>query len=542
MAQRAGGGLRTALIAVAVLAIVFVAAGGAAFALMQTSDDGPSTALAERVPADTQVYLEVDLDLTSDGWQAVFDILDALEVRERLVEERDGGLAEEGFDWATDFEPVLAEMVATAQALTLNDNPLEDPLVVGIVETRDVPGLLALVDRIAQVSGVEAADRTDSRDDDLGLDVRIYPPDVTQEFAQVVIASDDRFVYVASDLDHIRRVIREAEAAPLSEVAEFQELRDAAPGGLLYAYIDIASLVDAFEEMLLEEADAAGAMAGADFDEQLRQALNELPTHFASSLDASEGGLASELLWLFAENSSALGTVAAKPDVERVAAATPRDALIFATGADLGPTLLAALDELREQQQQPEFGDLFGDFLADFEGETGVDLADDLLAQLTGTFAFSVGIDDFDASEPAFVLFEVEGGDRETLLDGFRELRRTAEQFCGCDSNVGVGSHAGFAYVGWPEDGLDAILDGGALTSNAGYAATRSLLHDEPDGLFFLDLASILDEVVAQQLLEGDPSLEEWNPAALRGLGASSDSEGRVGRARIVVPIASLGD
>ena len=120
------------------------------------------------------------------------------------------------------------------------------------------------------------------------------------------------------------------------------------------------------------------------------------------------------------------------------------------------------------------------------------------------------------------------------LLDQLRELRRSAEQACGCDSNVDIGSQQGFQYVGWPEDDLVLFLGGDSLATSANFEITRGLLQSDPLFLLYLDLGAILDELIE----EGDVDLDDWNAAALRGFGLSWDIEDRVGRFRFVVPIS----
>ena len=119
------------------LVLGFVVAGGVAFAVLRGSDVALPTDLARPVPADTQVFAALDLDLTADGWRHVGDLLDIVEVRDDAIEGRDDAFDEEGIDYDEEIAPVLAETVAVA--LTLDDDPLANPLVVGLIETRECP-------------------------------------------------------------------------------------------------------------------------------------------------------------------------------------------------------------------------------------------------------------------------------------------------------------------------------------------------------------------------------------------------------------------
>ena len=528
--------LRPAIVGIAVLVLVFVGAGGVAFAMLRGTGDASSTELARLVPADTQVFASLDLDLTSDSWRNVGDLLETLEVRDDATRGRDDALDEEGIDYDEDIAPVLAETVAAAVALTLNDDPLEDPLVVGLIETRDVPGLLELIGLLSEAGNRDGYARDDSRDDALGLDVRAFTAESGDEGEDFVLASGDGIVYFAADLGHIRRLVREAEAAPLSEVAAFRDLQAAAAGGLAFTYVDVGSLFDAFEEVLLEEPGLAEAFTGdANLAEQLTNAFDEVPAHWATTLVASGDGFSSELLWLFDPDDPAYVLVAevGPPDLDRAVAATPRDALLFATGAGLGATIQSAIDTVREDQPR-EVLDQLDEALDLFREEAGLDLEEDLLAQFVGTFAFSFGWQEIGEGEPDFALFLSDAADDEVLQDHLRELRRLGEQACACESNVGIGWHAGFQYAGWPEDGLDRFMDGESLATSANFEVTRGLLHDNPLSLLYVDLGAIFDAAIEQ----GELDLDEWNAAALRGLGLSANVDGNVGRLRFVIPIS----
>ena len=330
--------------------------------------------------------------------------------------------------------------------------------------------------------------------------------------------------------------MREAEASPLRDVDAFRELEAAAQGGLAFTYVDVRSLLDAFEEVLLEELAVQDALAGAlDLERQLEDAFDEVPAHWAATLSASGSGFSAEVLWLLDPDDSDLEVIAGAgpPDLDRAAAATPRDALFFATGAGLGASIQAAIDSYREDQPQ-EIREQIDDALDQFREETGLDLEDDLLPQLVGTFAFSLGRRNIDAAEPNFALFLTDAADEDVLLDQLREVHRSAEQACGCDSNVDIGSQQGFQYVGWPEDDLILFLGGDGLAMSANFEITRGLLQSDPLFFSYVDFGAILDELIE----EGEVDLDGWNAAALRGFGLSWDIEDRVGRFRFVVPIS----
>ena len=535
-ASRRPRALFPAVAGVAALVLVFVIVVGVAFALLRGSDDAPPTDLARRVPADTQVFSSLDLDLTSDGWRAVASLLDILAVRDDAIAVRDDAFDEGGIDYAEEVAPVLAETVGIAVALTLDDDPLDDPLVVNLIETRDVPGLLDLIDILSKTGDDEWYRREDHRDQDIGLEIREFSAISGDEDADFVVASGDRLVYIAADLAHIRRLVREAEAAPLSDVDAFRELEAAAQQGLAFTYVDVRSLLDAFEEVLLEELAVQDALAGAlDLEQQLEDAFDEAPAHWAATLSASGSGFSAEVLWLLDPDDPDLEVIAGAgpPDLGRAAAATPRDALFFATGAGLGASIQAAIDSYREDLPQ-EIREQIDDALDQFREETGLDLEDDLLPQLVGTFAFSLGRRNIDAAEPNFALFLTDAADEDVLLDQLREVHRSAEQACGCDSNVDIGSQQGFQYVGWPEDDLILFLGGDGLAMSANFEITRGLLQSDPLFFSYLDFGAILDELIE----EGEVDLDGWNAAALRGFGLSWDIEDRVGRFRFVVPIS----
>ena len=261
-----------------------------------------------------------------------------------------------------------------AVALTLDDDPLDDPLVVGLIETRDVTGLLDLIDILSETGDDEGYRREDHRDQDLGLEIREFTAISGDEDADFVVASGDRLIYIAADLAHIRRLVREAEAAPLSDVDAFRELEAAAQSGLAFTYVDVRSLLDAFEEVLLDEPAVRDALAGAlDLERQLEDAFDEVPAYWATTLSASGSGFSAEVLWLLDPDGPDLEVVAGAgpPDLDRAAAATPRDALFFATGAGLGASIQAAIDSSREDQPR-EVREQIDNALNQFREETGL--------------------------------------------------------------------------------------------------------------------------------------------------------------------------
>ena len=198
-----------------------------------------------------------------------------------------------------------------------------------------MPGLLDLIDLLSESGDGEGYRRDDRRDDDLSLEIREFTANSGDEGEDFVVASGDRIVYVAADLGHIRRLVREAEAAPLSDVDAFRELQAAAGGGLTFTYVDVRGLLDAFEDVLLEEPAVRNALAGdASLARQLANAFDTVPAHWAAALVVSGDGFSVEVLWLFDPGDPGYGVIteAGRPDLDRAAAATPLEAARAARG------------------------------------------------------------------------------------------------------------------------------------------------------------------------------------------------------------------
>ena len=342
-------------------------------------------------------------------------------------------------------------------------------------------------------------------------------------------------VYVGQRTDYLRSLVRRARGGEtLDNLPAFEKLAGVADDdALALVFVDTRELLESAAEQVGAQAfpftpfgtnaGTLGALGGL---------TEESPRYLLSTLSAERRGFRWELLVLDDGSSAALAASMERADIQAAAAATPREARIFFAAAGLGDQIEEQLILLREEGG--EAADLTEELLDRFREETGVDLERDLLPRLSGTFAFSLGVRVLELEEPDYALFLTETDEHDALAAELERLRRVVDRECDCDSQIAIGEHAGFSFVGWPDRRIERRLEEPeTLSDSESFQDTLGMLSDEPYGLLYLDLGFVFDELVES----GEILADEFNPDAVRGFGLSWSRDGDLVRVIVAVPI-----
>lgn len=357
--------------AFAVVVVVMMVVGG--------RGGGASTAMAELVPADTDVFIAFNTDLTSRPWIALPRLLDALDTEDDARDARDEALEEVDTDYERDISPLLSSTEGVAIAVQFLPRDPDDTEIVILIKTGEAEEVRRLLER-AQDATDESAQRRSVRNAEFGLEITeyVYP------WGEDSFAVTDRngVVYVAQSKDHIINLMRDLERqGPLSEVLAFRDLADGLDGdALVFGYAGGAALGD------VTDRDFVDAL------ETLDEALGSDPSraHAAFALTATRDGFTGEMLVLLDDGVEGLPeSFRERVSIEALARATPREATVFAAGTALRSGFEQWLDALRDDRSGA--GDAVFDALDEIAYQSGVDIERDLVPLLTGSYAFALG-------------------------------------------------------------------------------------------------------------------------------------------------------
>ena len=209
--------------------------------------------------------------------------------------------------------------------------------------------------------------------------------------------------------------------------------------------------------------------------------------------------------------------------------------------------------------------------VAEWEQEVGFDLEQDLLALLTGEFAFALGASNFDADEPDFELaamFDVTDAARvdeslravaewlsregELVIDNtsdprLLELDDDGEYAAAWTARAPQGSEQfGRLVLGYPEAYVAAISGGSQdapLTENGDWKSTMALLPAETTAILYVNMSRLIDEVgriedAAQEFedaTDGEMQLEDLEPIRSVAVATHNIEGGQAMRALVFI-------
>lgn len=370
-----------------VLFVALIAAGVVLVPRLLNTGAGMVNVTAAAMPADTQIYFSFNPhydqlpngDVIRKAWTdpALFKPFED-QVRD--------GLKENDLDWEQDIASWLGDEVGVGIGhLPVNDlNSLDppQPALVLIATTRDASKSDALLVKLRSASEEKGASFTEQAYRDVATVVQTA--DRTGESLAYATLND--LVIVASGPDPLHAAIDAAlDGAGLDTSGEFRTAMSKLRGGrALTAYVDVANVVKPILEQM------PPAQLPASFDPSALEVLS-----LAMGLSFEPNGA---LLEFITSGDPAIplpveakSGAQAEPNPNRLLRSVPDSTFLYISGRRLSDALIEALAGIRQALAQAQSADPgVEDPLAEFERETGIDLAKDLFSWMTGETAFAM--------------------------------------------------------------------------------------------------------------------------------------------------------
>lgn len=560
---------------VILLAVLTVAAAGAATAyVLRGKALGPEQT-AKYLPPDTQIY--VSLNLRSGTGQLV----KARELWERFSQHpgfqpkiddwMDGIESETGFDFMRDVEPWLGPEIGVGVIDVVGSAVASDlgglPIMIALLETTDSARSRKFLED--WISFLE--DEGNDYETETYQGATVFRDD--SSFAYFAAAGD--YLIFASDSDlleeTIDRIQGSANGESLYSNPKFQKVRESLPKErFLTSYVDVKAIwIDSkrqfgsqIPEALRRQVDESGLdwMAltgsllelGVQVDVLSPVKIDErMPLPVSTSL-ASTG--------LVPADSIAYGSFKISTSLDLV-----RERLDVQSVADLEPDVQSVLTFMVDPSidEQDSLSDVFDILLDRFKEIVGLDLERDLLDWMTGEFAFVLLPSDFKAASEqpptaavnAGVLVQFDEGKRESVNQALNTITGLLEDQLGIAAAPAVhGSGVGAVYDAAQLLGSDVyrpgylILDGQLIiATDAGVfqemasvqANKRPSLADDPEYsriagrfsrlpemLFYLNISEIKRAIVeamdanelSQYKAEAEPFVDQIRSAFITSL------------------------
>ncbi len=392
---RPGGLVRWGVALVAVAAVVGVVSVGAAY----LAAGAAGSAVRGWLPPDTVAYLELRADLPGDQRAKVGDIIakfpgfaDQASLDAKIDEALDRILEGSGSSWTQDVKPWLAGEVAVAVTSAAFDiaampdlaAPDLDSPDLGLAPDDGAVALVAVKDEAAAetwISGlVEGEQRTEAY---AGGEITLVEGPLGSTMAYAI---EGGVMLLGPELT-VKAALDTGGSSEVAASASFAAALDTAPNAYLgFGYLDMAAFVDAATEAAGSAADLPQAC--------LDEALAAIPAWASGSMRADTDVL------VFTTTVPVVGEPAATAaGPSAIAEHLPASTRVAIEIRDFGPSLLAAIDMLKEQlacePSAAEMVDQLDQALAAIGGaEALVGWADDtaLALSYSGGLAFGGGL------------------------------------------------------------------------------------------------------------------------------------------------------
>jgi len=211
------------------------------------------------------------------------------------------------------------------------------------------------------------------------------------------------------------------------------------------------------------------------------------------------------------------------------------------------------------------------DVISEWEQEVGFDLEDDLLALLTGEFAFALGARNLEAAEP-----EIEGAAMADVTDPVRadtSLQAIA-RWLSAEEDVAIdlvadprlveldddgeytaawttrppggAGQPGHLVLGYPAEYVSSVSEGASdssLSASGDWQRTMSLLPPEPTSIVYVNMAQLLDEIAGMEdaaeefedATDGRMQLEDLERIRSVALATSNIEDGQAMRVLVLI-------
>jgi hypothetical protein len=408
---------------VAIVASFFASFVGVSIASAQSID----TSLAETVPADSAIYVAVDLDQSSDQWNQVFTLLERAGLSDLAEDEVDASPEELGdlaemYEFTGSAALVMTSADAlvttsledvTGQALDATVDPMEiaDDVPEGLVVVFQPDNPDALHANFQQMIADEADQAGTTVDTASYNGVTIeYWTSMTPDMTGSATARVNDTVILSPRPSDIEPVIDTmmGDLESLASDANFTEVADAfTTDSLMFMYVNGMALLE----------------AGAAMDPELAALSNGAAGYIGVNAYADEAGFRMDTVSISSDGDS---PVTFDPTM---AQRMPAESLLFVNGTDIASTglsdalgmflqlALAETDETGMSATPMATPDVDQVYL-ELERQLGFNIKTDLIDQLDGEWALSVNVDQIMSETPDVdLVFVSEVSDEMTVGD-----------------------------------------------------------------------------------------------------------------------------
>ena len=507
----AGGAL---LIVAAVVVVVVVL-------LLLREMSRPGEATARFLPANTQVYISVNLRPGPEQMGLARNVIDRLQTDD-FLDRRDDLLDDTEDETGIHLLDDVTSWIGTDVSLALLDAGPDRLEWVLLAQVNDRESAVDFIDDLADF--LEGELNTDFvTDRRRGVDLWVTDEDLA-------VALTGEYMLMADSEDTIDEMLDNLESPPsrpLGDSRAFLEARESLPAErVMFMFVQA-------EDVLETLVDAVGLYEEEE-EEVLRQAQRNTPEYVAASASFVDNGIRFELVGETPSRAFTLDGVNRLNSPE----ALPMDTLVLfsAVGVD------QAWEELRDsiENLDPDSQNDFEGFLEDVEDELGVDLERDVIDALTGEVAFALlpsdlggflggspasgvveglllaGVRDARSIMNALDTFadalEDEGFDIDRDSLGEYEVVTTrADDILGGDYEPGYVVTEEWAVVGSNFDGLEVFYEAvsgetGTLGSKAEFRELAEAVPEPLHYLLYADIAGVLETV--EDALDDDTAKE----------------------------------
>ena len=507
-----GGAL---LIVAAVVAVVVVL-------LLMRGMSRPGEATARFLPADTEVYISVNLRPGPEQMGLAHNVIDRLQTDD-FLDRRDDLLDDAEDETGIHFLDDVTSWIGTDVSLALLDAGPDRPEWVLLAQVSDRDAAADFIDDLTEYLDDKLYMEFDT-DHRRGVDLWVA------DHEDLALGLTAEYLFVADSEDTIDDMVESLDSPPsrpLGESPAFLEARESLPAErVMFIFVQA-------EEVLGTLGDAAGLYEEEE-QEVVKQAQRNTPEYVAASASFVDNGIRFELVG----ETPSRAFIPDDGNRLRSPEALPQDTLVFlsAVGVD------QAWEEFRDSLENldPYAQEAFEEFLEEMEDETGVDLERDVIDSLTGEIALALlpsdlrdffdeglasgvveglllaGIEDAESIMDALDTFadalEDEGFDidRDSLGD-YEVVTTRVDDILGGDYEPGYVVTEEWAVVGSNIGGLEAFYE--AVSGEAGTlgskAEFRELAEAAPEPLHYLlytDIVGVLEMV--EDALDDDTAKE----------------------------------
>ncbi|MPZ53116.1 MAG: hypothetical protein GEU79_10370 [Acidimicrobiia bacterium] len=484
----------------------------------------PPLALAERLPADAQIYAELDLEaLGSDETKEFVDQVipliegvtgepvDSNELGEMFAAELEKGLGDVGLNFEEDISPWLSSRIAfgvsgidpesfSAESMAEMEEAPEEmvsevPNVVVIAagkESAELDEFLTKLDGALEESGAPAIETISIE----GNDIRTFS-DEEASAAYGRVGSDFVFSVAGPDEDPTA-LLTDPDAPTLGEDETFQSLMGEVPDGALIRWGVSGDLAASFTEMSVPWSGGYFDLVDGDLEIGSMSQIEDAESNPLSDLWGDEPVAASHIP---ADNS-----------------------LFYLRFGAIGDLILQAVDMMGEQTPEME------QEISDFEAQSGFTL-EEIMALFNTDSALALGWQG-GSPTPLAALVAVGDGDPQAIIE------RLGAQFGSLDESIQQEengySMAGMGGLYWRDNATLAVfgqdvpteMPEESLLDSEAYARASELVAGEV--VFFLDIDAAVDLAAGQGAaigMEVPPAITECNPFHFAASGVETDGD-----------------